>query len=48
MSALESGAAVDGNWKKLADRVARLHARLGNSELENYAARASPLWYEYE
>ena len=47
-AALKSEAAVDGNRKEMADRVASLQARLGNRELENYAVRASPLWYEYD
>ena len=42
-AAPKSEAAVDGNRKEVADRVASLHARLGNRELENYAACASPL-----
>ena len=48
MAALKSETAVDGNNKKVADRLATVQARLCNRELENYAARASPLRYEYE
>ena len=45
---MKSEAAVDGNIKDVTDRVASLQARLGSRKLKNYAARASPLWYEYE
>ena len=40
MAALKSEAAVDGNRKEVADRVASLQARLGSRKLEKCAARA--------
>ena len=45
-AALISEAAVDGNRKEMADRVASFPARLSSREPENYAARAYPLRYE--
>lgn len=45
---LKRNAAVDGNRKKMADRVSRLQVRLGNEGLENHAARASPLRVKVE
>ena len=47
-AALKSEAAVDGNRMDMADCMASLQARLGDRELENFVARASPLSYEYE
>ena len=44
--ALKSEAAVDGNRKEVADRVSSVQPRLGSTEPENCAARASPLFYD--
>ena len=46
--ALESKASIDGIRKEMAERLASLQPRPGNREVEHYAARASPLWCEYE
>ena len=46
-AALNPKAAADENRKEVTVRVTSLQARLGNRELKSYAARGSPLKYEY-